>query len=220
MKPKSDIEIIDTRTIRGLLRRHEKISIVSTAICVVLFLLLITWIVKTEHKTYKQEQVKPPVNQNYVNFILSFNPKLQLSDVLRIIKVSEECSTIGEFSTEFFLCVQARESSFNPFAVSDQGAIGLTGVNAHVWKDASYKIEENLHSGCRKLIQYQTLENGNLVRALLRYNAGSIVLDVRKKRSKEYTEERKQKLANYAKDIFSLTARLENNEWALKVHKD
>ncbi len=81
-----------------------------------------------------------------------------------------------ELEPDLVLAVIAIESSFNRFAVSTAGAQGLMQVMPF-WKreigreeDNLTDIDTNIRYGCSILKYYLGVEQGDLVRALARYN--------------------------------------------------
>ena len=82
----------------------------------------------------------------------------------------------ADLSPELVLAVIEVESRFNPTAVSRAGARGLRQIMPF-WLDELddhdgnlFRAHTNLRFGCTILRHYLTKENGNLVRALARYN--------------------------------------------------
>lgn len=79
-------------------------------------------------------------------------------------------------SPELVLAVIEVESNFNPFAISSAGARGLMQVMPFWLKeigkpgDSLFRVSTNLRLGCTILRYYLDKEQGNLVRALARYN--------------------------------------------------
>ena len=93
--------------------------------------------------------------------------------LLRLIH--REASKVS-LSPELVLAVIQTESTFKRFAVSSAGAQGLMQVMPF-WKeiigradDNLTQIETNLRYGCTILSYYLEKENGNIPRALARYN--------------------------------------------------
>ncbi|MBT8132490.1 MAG: lytic transglycosylase domain-containing protein, partial [Gammaproteobacteria bacterium] len=83
---------------------------------------------------------------------------------------------IGHLAPELVLAVNDVESNFDRFAISCAGALGLMQVMPF-WLDEIgrpddnlFHINTNLRMGCTILRYYLDRENGNLVRALARYN--------------------------------------------------
>lgn len=82
----------------------------------------------------------------------------------------------AELQPELILALIQTESSFDQFAVSSAGAQGLMQIMPF-WKnvigrdhDNLTRIQTNLRYGCTILSYYLEKENGNLTRALARYN--------------------------------------------------
>ncbi len=84
---------------------------------------------------------------------------------------------------DLVLAVCLVESSYNPRAVSDKGAIGLMGIMPGIWldelkaqgivrkKEDLYKIEDNIAAGTYVLERYLS-KTGNIRQALIRYEGG------------------------------------------------
>ena len=123
----------------------------------------------TKNNKAEIAEVLPQVTPGYIkakNFILSFKPPLNDRQMDEIIRESMACSDIAGISPNLFLALIAKESGFDPLAMSDAFAIGLTQVNLGDWSDASFEIGFNVRSGCRKLIYYLTESHGNVKKAL------------------------------------------------------
>ncbi len=95
---------------------------------------------------------------------------------LRILSTAHYHATLNQLPPELVLSVIAVESSFNPLATSKVGARGLMQVMPF-WReelgtgsDNLYDIEVNIRYGCQILKRYLEREDGNLHRALARYN--------------------------------------------------
>jgi soluble lytic murein transglycosylase-like protein len=94
-------------------------------------------------------------------------------DILRL--AHREASRNG-LQPELVLAVIQVESNFDRFAISRSGARGLMQIMpfwleeiGHV-EDNLFHIRTNLRLGCTILRYYLDVEDGNLVRALARYN--------------------------------------------------
>ncbi len=90
-------------------------------------------------------------------------------------KVHQEASLAG-LQPELVLAVIEVESNFNRFAISSAGARGLMQIMPF-WlneigrpDDNLFHLRTNLRFGCTILRHYLDMENGNLTRALARYN--------------------------------------------------
>jgi len=95
---------------------------------------------------------------------------------LRILKRVHYEATRVDLPPELVLAVIDVESNFDRFAISVAGALGLMQVMPF-WleelnrpDDNLMHIETNLRFGCTILRYYYDMENGDLVRALGRYN--------------------------------------------------
>ena len=100
------------------------------------------------------------------------DPDLRLK-VLRMIHF--EASKV-DLQPELVLALIQTESAFDQYAVSSAGALGLMQIMPF-WKnvigrdkDNLITIQTNLRYGCTILSYYLEKENGNLTRALARYN--------------------------------------------------
>nr|WP_306671541.1 lytic transglycosylase domain-containing protein [Endozoicomonas sp. ONNA2] len=99
-------------------------------------------------------------------------PELRLK-VLKMIHL--EASKV-DLQPELVLALIQTESAFDQYAVSSAGALGLMQIMPF-WKnvigqdkDNLITIQTNLRYGCTILRYYLEKENGNLTRALARYN--------------------------------------------------
>ncbi|MCJ7590275.1 MAG: lytic transglycosylase domain-containing protein [Woeseiaceae bacterium] len=95
---------------------------------------------------------------------------------VRILKLVHLEADRAELPPELILAVIETESNFDPYAISVAGAIGLMQI-MRFWKDEIGRpndnllhIETNLRYGCTILKFYLDKENGDLRRALGRYN--------------------------------------------------
>ncbi len=95
---------------------------------------------------------------------------------LRILKRVHFEATRVDLPPELVLAVIDVESNFDRFAISVAGALGLMQVMPF-WleeldrpDDNLMQIDTNLRFGCTILRYYYDMENGDLVRALGRYN--------------------------------------------------
>jgi soluble lytic murein transglycosylase-like protein len=81
-----------------------------------------------------------------------------------------------ELSPELVLAVIQVESNFDRFAISNAGARGLMQVMPFWLKelgrpdDNLFELQTNLRMGCSILRYYLDMEQGNITRALARYN--------------------------------------------------
>ncbi len=103
------------------------------------------------------------------------NPEQRLT----ILKaVHYEAIRAGLFPGLVLALIQV-ESDFNPYAISDTGALGLMQVMPFWLKDIGrpddslFDIRTNLRLGCTILAYYRKKEHGNLRRALARYNGSA-----------------------------------------------
>jgi soluble lytic murein transglycosylase-like protein len=98
---------------------------------------------------------------------------------LRILQRVHYEATRRDMAPELILAVIDIESNFDPYAISVSGALGLMQIMPF-WveeidegDDNLIRIETNLRYGCTILQHYLQRENGDLRRALARYN-GSV----------------------------------------------
>lgn len=95
---------------------------------------------------------------------------------VQILKIAHFEATRAELPPELVLAVIDVESNFDRFAISVAGARGLMQIMpfwlAEIGRpdDNLMRIETNLRFGCTILQYYLNIENGDLIRALGRYN--------------------------------------------------
>ncbi len=91
-------------------------------------------------------------------------------------KVAALCRT-HDLRQDLVLAVIRAESSFNPYAVSRKGAVGMMQLmheTAHQYGVRNrFNIDQNLEGGIRHLKKLATRYNGDLPLVLAAYNAGS-----------------------------------------------
>ncbi|OGT20348.1 MAG: transglycosylase [Gammaproteobacteria bacterium RBG_16_57_12] len=95
---------------------------------------------------------------------------------LALLKRIHHEATRVKLPPELVIAVIEVESNFNRWAISSAGAQGLMQVMPF-WlkeigrpKDNLFQVDTNLRMGCTILRYYYDKENGNLSRALARYN--------------------------------------------------
>lgn len=95
---------------------------------------------------------------------------------LKVLKLVHQYASASKLSPQLVLSVIEIESRFDHYAVSSAGAQGLMQIMPF-WKkelgridDNLADIETNMRYGCAILSYYIKKENGNLVKALARYN--------------------------------------------------
>jgi soluble lytic murein transglycosylase-like protein len=95
---------------------------------------------------------------------------------IRILKLAHLEATRADIAPELVLAVIETESNFDPYAISVAGAIGLMQIMPF-WLDEIGRpddnllhVDTNLRYGCTILKFYLKKENGDLRRALGRYN--------------------------------------------------
>ncbi|TXI09225.1 MAG: lytic transglycosylase domain-containing protein [Rhizobium sp.] len=97
-------------------------------------------------------------------------------DRLKFLRLVHTEAMRAKLSPEFVLSVIEVESRFNRFAISSAGAIGYMQIMpfwlTEIGKkgDSLFDPQTNLRLGCTILKHYLDMENGDLVRALARYN--------------------------------------------------
>jgi len=95
---------------------------------------------------------------------------------LKVLKLAHQYASASKLSPQLVLSVIEVESHFDHYAVSSAGAQGLMQIMPF-WKkelgridDNLADIETNMRYGCAILTYYIKKENGDLVKALARYN--------------------------------------------------
>lgn len=95
---------------------------------------------------------------------------------LRFLRILHYEATRADLEPELVMAVIDVESDFNRFALSDSGARGYMQIMPF-WldeigrpEDNLFNTETNLRMGCTILAYYLDKENGDLERALARYN--------------------------------------------------
>jgi len=167
----SDFILVNRRNNKGWKQNTILWFFVGALIGGVISILVLS--LTTKNNKAEIAEVLPQVTPGYIkakSYILSFKPPLNDRQVDEIIRESATCADIAGISPNLFLVLMAKESGFDPLAMSDAFAIGLTQVNLGDWSDASFEIGFNVRSGCRKLIYYLTESHGNVKKALAWYN--------------------------------------------------
>ncbi len=100
-----------------------------------------------------------------------------IDERLQILRTVHQEATRTDIAPELVLAVIEVESNFDHFAISSSSALGLMQVMPFWVKELGgdspselLDIQYNLLLGCRILKYYLDMENGELVRALGRYN--------------------------------------------------
>lgn len=95
---------------------------------------------------------------------------------LRLLRKIHQEANLADLQPELVLAVIEVESNFDRFAISPAGARGLMQIMPF-WlneigrpDDNLFDVLTNLRFGCTILRHYLDVENGNLTRALARYN--------------------------------------------------
>jgi len=127
--------------------------------------------------------------------ILHLQPKLDPIIATEISEVVIRECTNRNLDPALLIGLMYVESNFNPFAESGKGAIGLTQVRYHTWKEepelidsgvsskgALFWIDRNVTAGIQILQKYYTEADCDIAKALYRYNTGRTTL------AKEYWE--------------------------------
>jgi soluble lytic murein transglycosylase-like protein len=93
---------------------------------------------------------------------------------IEILRTAHMEATRVDLPPELVLAVIDVESAFNPYAVSSAGAQGLMQVMPFWRKELGHRrlvdIRDNILMGCTILRYYYDMEQGDLTRALARYN--------------------------------------------------
>lgn len=123
---------------------------------------------------YEKEKEKQEFYQ-YTQNILN----LRYPDFAQVSRIVYKKSKEYGFSPYLVMSVIQVESNFNQYAVSSAGAHGLMQLNYSVWKDVLdidfnriYQKEYNIDLGLQVLKHYYDKNNGNMYKALFRYNNG------------------------------------------------
>ena len=97
-------------------------------------------------------------------------------DRMKFLRMVHREAMRTKLSPEFVLSVIEVESRFNRFAISSAGALGYMQIMPF-WiteigqkGDSLFDPQTNLRMGCTILKHYLDMENGDMVRALARYN--------------------------------------------------
>ncbi len=97
-------------------------------------------------------------------------------DRIKFLRLLHREAMRAKLSPEFVLSVVEVESRFNRFAISTAGAIGYMQIMpfwiTEIGKkgDSLFDPQTNLRMGCTILKHYLDMEDGDMVRALARYN--------------------------------------------------
>jgi soluble lytic murein transglycosylase-like protein len=98
------------------------------------------------------------------------------SELLTLLQQVHREATRTQLSPELVLAVIQVESNFERFAISEAGAQGLMQVMPFWLKELGqpdgnlFELQTNLRLGCSILRYYLDMEQGNITRALARYN--------------------------------------------------
>lgn len=94
----------------------------------------------------------------------------------RLLKIVHRQARRHDLDPQLVLAVMTVESHFQRFAISSAGARGLMQIMPF-WKkvigrnrDNLFNVQTNLRYGCTILAHYLEMEDGNMTRALARYN--------------------------------------------------
>ncbi|GGE41944.1 transglycosylase [Halopseudomonas oceani] len=162
----------------------------------VLFLLLLV-ISAASHATTASPPVDPELRAELMRTIASadsfhdrFDAEVWLLDMstrmapfipdeqarLRLLRLAHQAATRAKLKPDLVIAVMHAESLFDPYALSSVGAQGVMQIMPF-WKneigrpdDNLIDLATNLQYGCTILKFYLDKENGNLRRALARYN--------------------------------------------------
>lgn len=117
-------------------------------------------------------------SRNQVSFInSSYSPSIPSSYLLKIKTLSKE----HKLREDLIIAVIKAESSFNPYAVSKKGAIGLMQLMPDTARQYGVKnrfdVNQNLKGGISHLKYLYRKYNKNLPLTLAAYNAGEKALE-------------------------------------------
>ena len=159
------------------------------------------------HKPETKTLIPNLQNQNYTNFVHSYNPRLTVSEVGLIVEETKMCAHESGIEQNIVLALIATESGFDPLAISNKWAVGLTQVNSRDWEDATFDIAGSIVVGCQKLIYYKTREHGHIVPTLFSYNSDRADGGSKGKGKKAVNSK-----VNFAKTILELSERISQGE--------
>lgn len=110
------------------------------------------------------------------SFILSHNPKIQISLINNIIKNVKKYSKENNIDPKLVIALMAKESSFRTSVVSTSGAIGLgqlkRGTALEVGVKNPFNPIENIKGTARYLSKLSKLFNGDVNKTLASYYMG------------------------------------------------
>jgi soluble lytic murein transglycosylase-like protein len=90
--------------------------------------------------------------------IRKYNKNLPQADVDRIINATEKYCKEKDIDPRFILAVMARESAFNPNAVSPSGAIGLGQIMPFNYKDLGIQNARDIDQNAKGVVYYLKLK--------------------------------------------------------------
>lgn len=99
---------------------------------------------------------------------------------IRLLTIIQYEATRAELDPQLVLSLITIESKFNPYAISNVGALGLMQVMPFWQKILGspeqnlFDINTNIRYGCSILAYYIGKEHGDLSKALSRYNGGNL----------------------------------------------
>lgn len=208
-----EAEVVVPESIRRLTSRLEKLAIVGF---VVIIAILIFSYMMNRPKPIPKSFI-PILNPNYINFIRESNPKLSPEEISVIIEIAVTCGKISELGPEIHLSIPKVESDFNPRALSSEGARGLNQIHSGSWRDANFLVKENMTAGCRKFVHYYTVNDNNVVPALMAYRSGTPDGAGRRKgKTKAEIEKKKFESRQYVDKVLDYAYRLGQEEWKNK----
>lgn len=120
------------------------------------------WLVDMMQRLKRQKRLKEPGDGE--------------AELLPLLQQVHREASRTQLSPELVLAVIQVESNFDRFAISEAGAQGLMQVMPFWLKelghpnDNLFELQTNLRLGCSILRYYLDMEQGNITRALARYN--------------------------------------------------
>ncbi len=122
------------------------------------------------------EELKVSNEFNFKNFILTHNPKIQISLANNIVTNVKKYSKENNVDPKLVLALMAKESSFRTSVVSTSGAIGLgqlkRGTALEVGVSNPFNAIENIKGTTRYLAKLSKIFNGDLNKTLASYYMG------------------------------------------------
>ena len=184
MVGKDRCEIIDENKIKRDRNRNIILGMgIAFVVCFVGFMIFIYPFLLKNIQYETQETINP-----LTKIIMVINSSLGLEKARIIADEAGLCAKISGESDSLILALWKIESNLDPGAISPKGAIGI-GQLMTVWPDATFKLRDGCRASCRKLIHFSTIEKGNLLKTLERYNSGAARKGTRYEFSKRVIQE-------------------------------